>query len=280
MFSHSKSGMLSAGIAALGIVITAHFATANPIYSDSLGENTGTTGTSLAGQTVASSAAYAGGTLNATWQSNTAVVLENSIARTPYSGTGGSQIYLPLAVEQGYIYTLTMTMNDIRGDTTSKGFAGVGFSGGNTSGDTSFGEINDPVAWVSLRTSGSTTNNGLPQFYPGGTNTFSNGQTFGTSTDNGQQTVEITLNTTGANTAASPWTAQATLLTGSLSQSSVIDLPAAVSITNVGFGNAFDQSDFANFSLSATAAAVPEPAPIGLLAAAGLGILLLKRKRA
>jgi len=278
MFSHSKSGMLSAGVAALGIVITAHLATAGVIYSDTLGENAGSTGTQLAGQMVASSSAYAGGTANAIWETNTNVVLENGIARTPYSGSGGSQIYLPLAAEQGYLYTLTITMNDIRGFVTSSGFAGVGFSGGNSSGNSSFGVINDPVAWISLRTSGSTKNGGVPQFYPGGNNTFSGGQTFGTSTDNGQQTVEITLNTAGANTAASPWTAQATLLTGSLSQSSVINLPAGVSITDAGFGNAFDQSDFSNFSLSATA--VPEPAPIGLLAAAGFGILLLKRKRA
>lgn len=281
MFSHSKLVLFSA--AAMGIVGITQLATAGIIYSDSLGENTGSTGTPLAGQTVQSSAAYAGGTAEATWGTNTAVLLEDGIARTPYSGSGGSQIYLPFTAEAGYVYTLTATLNDIRGDTTSKGFAAIGFASGNGSYNNNFGKVNNATAFLTLRTTGSTVGtSGEPQFYPGNnaTSPFSGGVSFGTSTDNGQQTVEITLNTTGADTASSPWTAQATLLTGSQSSSSVLDLPAGTAISYVGFGNSYDQSDFSNFSLSAVATATPEPASLGLLALAGLGMLALKRRRA
>jgi hypothetical protein len=282
MFFSEERCFISAGVALLGLVGAAHLATAGTIYSDSLAENSNSTGTQLAGQTVQSSATYAGGTQGAAWGTNTSVVLESGIARTPYSSSGGSQIYLPFSAQSGYIYTLTITLNDISGNKTGKGWAGVGFAASDASYNNNFGKVNEATAFVTVRTSGSTAGtSGEPAFYPGqnSASPFSGGVSFGTSTDNGQQTVQITLNTVGLNTAQSPWTAQATLLSGSDSSSSVVDLPAGTSINYVGFGNSFDQSDFSNFSLSAVSQpSVPEPAPFALMALAGIGLTLLRRR--
>ena len=90
-------------------------------------------------------------------------------------------------------------------------------------------------------------------------------------TDN---TFSIVLNTTGANTAASPWTFQV-YDNNILETSSPIDLPAGTVIDAVGMQGASAVGSVSNFSLTS----VPEPATLGLMGVGAVGLLLLKRRK-
>ncbi len=233
-----------AALAAISVIGTASAAT---IYSDSLiGSDT-----ALNSSTVDTSSAFAGGTAGATW---TAGTVNETATGASYANPGGvgETGFLPITITTGYIYTLKATLASTApgGGWTALGFADSSANGQwHDNGGTK-------SAWVLLTESGTTSQ----RF--GGPNT-SNGETWTTGT--GSQVVTITLDTTSAF-----WTMSADV--GGAS-SSTFTYTTNPTITHVGFGGAFTNSNISNFSLSAV---VPEPSAALL---GGIGLLALLRRR-
>ncbi|NNM86086.1 MAG: PEP-CTERM sorting domain-containing protein [Phycisphaerales bacterium] len=239
-------------MAMAGVTMSAGAASATVIYSDNFVQ---ASGTELNGQPVQASAAYAGGTANAVWAGSTTITTTGSGA---YEKNGGNYIYLPFTPQQNYIYTLTATIS-ITASTPE--WDALGFASTSPL-ITGYGSL---YSWGLVSGTGSN----QPQFFPG-VGTAGGPIYFGTTSDNGKQTLIITLNTMSAK-----WTSSAVIQGDLTNPSTTITYSTPPAIKNVGFGYNYDGTISA-FSLTATA---PEPATLGLLAVGALGLLLLGRKR-
>ena len=205
----------------LGMTGVLHAAT-QTIYSDTLIGSGALNGVAA---TVANG--VAGGTAGATWISG---ATKTSSGVTYTSGKRG---FLPFTPQSGYTYTLTATVQ-LTGasDWVSLGFATTSASGRWHTTGTKY-------AWALVRNSGG----GAPQSYAG-SNT-NNLQTW-SSTASGQQTLIITLDTTGAN-----WKTYATI--GGVSSTTFTYSSNPTSIAYVGFGmDTGGTAKVRDFSLTAT----------------------------
>jgi hypothetical protein len=175
---------------------------------------------------------------------------------TSFTGNSGGA-YLSFTPSSGNIYTLTAGI-----DPTSGNWLAIGFVKSPNTTNPVYGS--SAYAWALI-----TPSSGGGVFYPGPDLT-NNGVGF-TSTS-GVNTVSIVLNTKAAT-----WTYQAFN-----NANPVMPSPVAFStnptITAVELGNSDATGTFSNFELSA--AVVPEPPSLGLVAVGGLGLLLLKRRKA
>ncbi len=265
----TKTGtILFAAVAAgmAGAVGHSPTASATVIYSDSFVQ---AQGTQLSGQVVQSSATYAGGTAGAIWTGSTGILTTGSGSYIPQA----SEIYLPFSPQQGYIYTLSATLDT--SSNTAGDWAAIGFSDGAATG-AFWHTINSPADWALVRGAASGgAGGGQPQYFAGpGTN---NGGGFGTAADTGLQIVVITLNTSAA-----AWTGSAVIQGDPSNPSSTFTYTSNPAITDVGFGtagfaSALTSANISNFAI--TAVATPEPASLGLLIAGAAGAMLLLRRR-
>lgn len=189
------------------------------------------------------------------------------------SGAGNSNAYLPYTVTTGHIYTLTAGLNP---NNVFGGWFGLGFISSTPSTGTTYwfggsgGGYLNSGPWLSVTgTRGDTTGNeGAYNPGPG----HSGGYT-AFATTSGVQVTSIVLNTT-----APQWTFQ--VFNNGNAVSPIETLASNPNIVGVALGdngNPMANGTVSDFSLTETA--VPEPASIGLVAAGGLGLLLLRRRR-
>ena len=249
-YYYTVEAVNSGGSSAAGNQATAT-TSAGTIYQDNFAA---ASGTALNGQTVASSASYAGGTAGATWIAGTPDVTETgSNAVSLGSGSGNNEAYLPFAAKSGYIYTLSASLTG-----ATSGWTALGFTEGPAAiGNGAFVYNSNTVAWGLVNPPGAE-----PQFFQGPSTGGGNGS-FGTTSDSGTQTLVITLNTTGAQ-----WVASAAI--GGDKSATYTYTSGNPTITYVGFGGARPAGSggaVADFALTATAAAVPV-APTNLAATA------------
>ncbi|MGC9261621.1 MAG: PEP-CTERM sorting domain-containing protein [Phycisphaerae bacterium] len=279
-FSSSRGLTLAAATiaaaASLGLAGAASASTV--IYSDNFVQ---ASGTQLNGQTVESSATYAGGTAGAAWTGDTNVTTTGSNgayfdASTSGGHAGTSDLYLPFAPVAGYNYTLTETLSLGTTATNTKGWLAAGFAPSpstdtsTTSGGGYFYNANSD--WALVRP---TVANNTPKYFGGpGNNNYS--VNFGTTADSGTQTLVITLNTSAA-----AWTGSAMIQGDPSHPSPTFTYTTNPTITDVALGAWSDPGTISNFSLTATpVTAVPEPASLALVGVGALGLLLLKKRKA
>ncbi|MDA8378783.1 MAG: PEP-CTERM sorting domain-containing protein [Planctomycetia bacterium] len=287
MFSNrtsiTRGCFLAAGVLAMaGMALASSTASAAVIYQ---GNFTGTEGMgSLNGTSVTvgpNASNYVSGSLSSTWLATSSSSYGwsdsgyfNDSANNP--GRATAQLnFTPLS---GDIYTLSATVSLTNGANTAA-YLSIGFLSNANSSNLTAGWDNGNVTsgdvsaspWVLV-----TWENDAGTYFtgPGTKNAagFSTGQSGALTNDN----FEIVLNTTGADTSNSPWTYQIYNNNTLVSGSNPIDLPAGTVINEVGMQAASATGTVSSFEL----ATVPEPATLGLVAVGGLGLLLLKRRKA
>lgn len=190
------------------------------------------------------------------------------------SGSGNSNAYLPYTVTTGNVYTLSAGLNP---DNVFGGWFGLGYISNTPSTGVNYwfagsgGGYLNAGPWLLVSGMRGNTSGNEGQYNPGPGH--SGGYT-AFATTSGVQDVSIVLNTTALH-----WTFQ--VFNNGDAVSSVVTLASNPNIVGVALGD--NGSPIANGSVSdftLTATTVPEPANMGLLVAAGgLGLLLLKRRR-
>jgi hypothetical protein len=270
-------------LAMAGIALASSIASAAVIYQ---GNFTGTGGMgSLNGTSVTvgpNASNYVSGSLSSTWLATSSSSYGwsdsgyfNDSANNP--GRATAQLnFTPLS---GDIYTLSATVSLTNGANTAA-YLSIGFlSNANSSNLTAgwdnlnvtSGEVSaSPWVLVTWEDDSGTIYTGPGREING--IGFSTGQSGALTNDS----FSLVLNTTGANTSNSPWTYQVYNNNTLVSGSTPIDLPAGTVINEVGMQAASATGTVSSFEL----ATVPEPATLGLVAVGGLGLLLLKRRKA
>lgn len=275
---HSSSLMAKAVIASTTLGLLAGSASASTIiYQDSF---TGTSSTPLNG-----AAPTVDNGPSTTWTANTYPVWSDS-GYTSYnldqSGKTRDSAYLAFTPTSGQVYTLSATLTitgvDL-GPGASNDFLNIGFPGNIQAGTNPLGgtstlntgwdwpaSISNVYAspWVLLRASGGGS-------YVTGPYTDGSGALSSTAAVGSANNIAITLNT-----GKSAWTYQ--VFDNSNAVSPVVTFTTNPTITAIGLQNAGVIGTVGNFEL--TSSPVPEPTTLGLAAAGGLGLLLLKRRRA
>ncbi len=174
---------------------------------------------------------------------------------TSLSGNSGGA-YLSFTPVNGNIYTLTTGIDPTAGNWLAIGFVKTPNTINPLNGSGAY-------AWVLISPGGG------GQIFTGPDTSNANGGFTGTSSVN---TVSIVLNTQAA-----AWTYQV-FDNAVAAEASPVVFSTNPTITAVGLGNSSATGTFSNFELSS--AAVPEPPSLGLVAVGGLGLLLLKRRKA
>ena len=238
-------------LAVLGLMVGT--ASASTIYSDSF-SGSSTTALNGAAPTVDN------GT-SATWTAD-AVWKANGSADESSSGSYGNA-FLSFTPTAGHIYTLTEGVNataNSPGKTNS--WIGLGFVSSEALGSPFYNNAGPfildyvPNSGASVvRYSGPGLTNGTNYAYPA----------------TGVQNLQMVLDTGGAS-----WTVQ--FSDNGTPLGSMYTYLANPTIGAVGFGTSNASGQVSNFSL--TDVAVPEPATLGLVAIGGMGLLLVKRRRA
>lgn len=254
--SFSPASALCAAVLSAAVCLSAPQLNAEIIYQDDFSAAAGT----LNGSTVQSSSGTQGGTLDATWLSGLGSTSGTSVFNFSGSGTLNPSsdfanvyfAFLPLAVETGKIYTLTVDIDPTDANSTSN--LGVGFSDNNT---TATGTQGGHSPWVRYN------RDGTGRIMDGGTLK----DTFGTDVDSSVPIrASLALDTTAA-----LYTVDWSIV--NLNTSTSIGSGSFTYTTNPTFSHVFlntanSNGTFDNFQVTA----IPEPASIVLL---GGGLLLL-----
>lgn len=216
----------------------------------------------------------------AAWTADTGWRADGSQTAADAATNGSSDAYLPFTPSSGNIYTLSATMSPSL--TSGSNWFALGFVGSFSSatsttggvanngdgvnawfGDSGSGQLN-AGPWL-LMNSGWNGEDPNESYFPGpgasGAVNF---------TGKSGDTVAIVLNTQ-----SSAWTFQ--VFDNGTNVSPVIPFSSNPAITGVGLGQfAPAVGSVSNFSLTS----VPEPTTLGVFAIGGLGLLLLKRRKA
>ncbi|MGC9261656.1 MAG: PEP-CTERM sorting domain-containing protein [Phycisphaerae bacterium] len=244
----AKAAIVGTAFAMLGM--TASAASAGIIYQDSF-NRTG----SLNGSTPSPN-----DTAGATWIAGSSITTSGGYASLTSTS---SMAYLPFTPVSGNIYTLAASLNPTPGTTTN--WLALGFFPSSAS---SVGSAPDAVASVMVL---ERDNRGSQVF--NGDGGSANGPT--SPNNPGYTTWSIVLNTTQAD-----WTTSFSEI-GVSGETNFQTFTYGGSTPNptinlVGFGTNAISGTVQDFTL---ANSVPEPATLGLVAAGGLGLLLLKRRK-
>jgi hypothetical protein len=256
-FSSSRGLTLAAAVLAATVVAgLADTASATVIYQDNF---SGTATTPLAG-TVPTTDTGSSSTWSNQW--GTAWKANGSVAVA--SATDLEVASLKFTPTTGKIYTLSISLNP----TSYGNFMAFGFTNGDGTGAPFY---NTTGPWLNVY--GASGSSGVAaQAGPGTSNTLVNA---GVSSFN--QPAQIVLNTAGTD-----WTVQWSYNGSVLKSYAYTGIsgsnPNPTGITQVAIRSDGDNGTVSNFLL--TESAVPEPASMGLLVAGGLGLLLLRRRRA
>ena len=252
-----------AAMACLGLVSTASATTI--IYQDSFN---GLSSTPLNG-----AAPTKDNGTSATWTAT------SGISDSGYTNNNTAIGYLNFTPVSGNIYTLSANLagsgTPNNGAWLSLGFLTTPTTSGNVRFDGSGTGTENAVDWVLLYTPGSSTVNGSlfegPGTTAGGANYYIGSDENSSGLETGDYS--IVLDTAGT---PSAWTAKifdnGTAISGNLS------VPSGITAVGIGNDGTVSAGQFSNFSL--TSSPVPEPATLGLVAIGGLGLLLLKRRKA
>lgn len=252
MATQSRITMLSAGLVLLAGAAMAE-ATPTTIYQDSFpGSPTAT----LTGTAPATDTTGAVWTLNGNTGDDWAA--DGLAPATTGGGYTYSIEYLPTTLATGQIYTLSATLSPTAGAT--KNWLGLGFFN-----SSALFKASTTGPWMLLTDAGQTQAFGGPGVGNQDSKATTNGNTLG-------NTATVILNTSGA-----AWTYQW------LYNGVALDTPQTyttnpTATTGVGI-IAYQSVQGQAGSFQLTDSSVPEPATLGLMAAAGLGLLLLKRRR-
>ena len=248
----AKAAIVGTAFAMLGM--TASAASASVIYQDSF-SGSSTTALNGAAPTVHNGTSTTW-TADSQWMDNGSVV-------TPTVNSGNANAWLAFTPASGYIYTLS---EGVEATSSGNPYAGMGLAF-SPSGFLGTSIASGAALSISSGEPGSGGNEITTCAGPG----QANGNAYpyqGTGTVQGLQMV--------LNTGAAAWTVQ-------FSDNGVALGPVFTYTTNptigaVGFGTMGTNAQVSNFSLTATP--VPGPAPLALVAIGGLGLLLLKRRKA
>ncbi len=282
MFSNRSSisrgcFLAAAALAAVACIGLAGTASASVIYQDNF---PGSSADPLNGTSPGVDAT------SATWTADTGWRADGSQTAADYNQTtgaeGSSDAYLPFTPSSGNIYTLTAILSPSL--TQGSNWFALGFVGSFSSatssatgatdngngvnawfGDSGSGQLN-AGPWL-LMSSGWNGEDPNEAYFPGpGANGSVN------FTGQSGDTVAIVLNTQ-----ASAWTYQ--VFDNGNNVSPILTFATNPVITGVALGQwAPAVGSVSDFSLTSTS--VPEPATLGLVAVGGLGLLLLKRRKA
>ena len=255
-----------ATVALVGLAGTVSASVVTTIYSESFGG--APTTTPLAG-----TAPTVDNGTSSTWTAT------SGISDSGYTNNSTAIGYLSFTPISGNIYTLSANLagsgTPNNGAWLSLGFLITPTTSGNVRFDGSGSGTENAVDWVLLYTPGSSTVNGSlfegPGTSAGGANYYVGNDQNSSGLDTGD--FSIVLNTAGT---PSAWTAKifdnGTAISGNLS------VPSGITAVGIGNDGTVSAGQFSNFSL--TSSPVPEPATLGLVAIGGLGLLLLKRRKA
>lgn len=182
---------------------------------------------------------------------------ENGTAPTSTSTADDDSAFLAFVPASNTIYTLSATLTQPAGGAAT-GWAGIGFTGGNTTTVSFF--LNNAAPWMLWRPSNASAPNEVVSWLgTGATGSVNEGQFTGTAT------FDIVLNTQAAT-----WTAEWFVNGVTVRPAEAV---ATQAITHIGLGRENGiSSTFSNFSLTQ----IPEPSTALL---GGLGILALLRRR-
>ena len=254
MLCASRITLLAAAAAATLALGCVSMASANIIYQDSFNRtgqlNTSTPPTDSGG---------------ATWTAGTSITTTTaSGGYASLTSTTNSMAYLPFTPVSGNIYTLTASLNPTPGTTTN--WLAIGFFPQDSSAVSSAPNAGASVMLLERDNRDSQVFNGDGTSVDGPTSPNNPGYT----------AWSIVLNTTQSN-----WTAsfsEVGVSGGTNFQTFTYGgTNPNPTINTVGFGSDTMSGTVQDFTL---ANSVPEPATLGLMAASGLGLLLLKRRKA